>query len=197
MVRPRLLAISGDLGSGKTTVAVRLAEQLGWTYAATGTFQRSLASQLGIDTHELNRRAAADPSIDHLIDDQVRRVSLQSGSFVVESRMGFHFFPDAFSVYLYCDLETAADRVLRAERSTESYSDLQSALAGLQSRRVNEIHRFKNLYDVDIGDLRNYSLSIDTTFATAAEVCTATQAVPYHSAAKFLGRDCTLKRDSD
>ena len=63
-----LITITGQLGSGKSTVSKMLAERLKWQYYSTGMAQRTIAKKRGITTVELNRLAIIDPSIDHEID---------------------------------------------------------------------------------------------------------------------------------
>ena len=49
------ISITGDLGSGKTTVAKLLCAKLGYSYFSTGAIQRELAQKLGVDTLSLNK----------------------------------------------------------------------------------------------------------------------------------------------
>ena len=63
-----VITISGQLGSGKSTIAQMISKQLGWMYYSTGMAQRSIAQEKGITTTELNRLAISDPTIDAQID---------------------------------------------------------------------------------------------------------------------------------
>lgn len=155
------ISIAGDIGSGKSTVAGAIAARIGVEPLSTGGIQRQLAAARGINTLELNRLAEADPSIDQQIDDYLR--ALPHGPLVVESRMAWHFVPATYRVFLYILPAAAAGRILGASRSDESYSHAEEAIALLQERRNSEIGRFQKYYGVDISDLRNYDLVIDTT----------------------------------
>ena len=53
--------------------------------------------------------------------------------------------------------------MLNAKRNDEMYSSGEDALKKLQERRESEIQRYKKFYGVDITDMSNYSLVIDTT----------------------------------
>lgn len=157
----RRISITGDIGSGKTTIAALVGQRLGLTPLSTGGIQRRLAASLGIDTNELNRRAEADPAIDEAIDDHLR--ALPAGPLVVESRMAWRFVPETLKVFLYTVPQVAAERILAASRNDERYADLSDAVKAIGDRRQSEIHRYGKYYDVDISDLRNYDLVIDTT----------------------------------
>ena len=50
------LTLTGDLGSGKSTVAKLLLERLGLTYYSTGSILRKMAEENGISILEMNER---------------------------------------------------------------------------------------------------------------------------------------------
>jgi len=165
------ISIAGDIGSGKSTIAKAVAARIGVEPLSTGGIQRQLAAARGINTLELNRLAEVDPAIDKKIDDYLR--ALPDGPLVVESRMAWHFVPGTCRVFLYILPAAAAERILGASRSDESYRHREEAIALLQQRRDSEIRRFQKYYGVDISDLRNYDLVIDTTHVGADRVVEA------------------------
>jgi cytidylate kinase len=165
---PLRITIAGDIGSGKSTIARRLAEIAGVEPLSTGGIQRQLAQKRGVSVLELNRLAEEDASIDRDIDGYL--MHLPQGDLVVESRMAWHFVPDTLKVYLYISDQAAARRIVGAQRSDEGYQTIADATAPILARRKSEIHRFKKYYNVDIDDLRNYELVVDTTFASINEV---------------------------
>ncbi len=165
---PLRITIAGDIGSGKSTVAKRLAELADVEPLSTGGIQRQLAQKRGVSVLELNRLAENDGSIDREIDSYL--MSLPPNNLVVESRMAWHFVPDTLKVYLYISDHAAARRIVGAQRSDEGYETIAEATQPILDRRNSEILRFKKYYDVDIDDLRNYDLVVDTTFASIDDV---------------------------
>ncbi len=165
---PSRITIAGDIGSGKSTIAKRLAELAGVEALSTGGIQRQLAQARGLSVLELNKLAEQDPSIDREIDSYL--MALPPGDLVVESRMAWHFVPDTLKVYLYISDRAAARRILGAQRSDEDYRSHSDPTRPILERRESEIIRFKKYYNVDIDDLLNYDLVIDTTFASVDEV---------------------------
>ena len=139
------ISIAGDIGSGKSTIAKAVAARIGVEPLSTGGIQRQLAAARGINTLELNRLAEADPSIDQKIDDYLR--ALPDGPLVVESRMAWHFVPGTCRVFLYILPAAAAERILGASRSDESYRHMEEAIAlltgapGQRNQAISEILR--------------------------------------------------------
>jgi predicted cytidylate kinase len=163
-VRRRQIAINGSLGSGKTTVGRMLSEKLGWDYHSTGSVQRNIAQAMGLSTLELNHIAEKDRSIDERIDSIFKSLAAQD-DVIVDSRMAWHFLPESFRVRLIVSPEEAADRVLRdTARDAEKYSSSLVAIRDIEARTLSEKRRFQNTYGVDVTDLANYDLVIDTEF---------------------------------
>jgi len=78
LTKPVVLAIDGPAGAGKSTVAERLARQLGYFYFDTGVLYRAVAFRcldLGID---ISDEAALTRAVDE-IDIQVRPASADDG----------------------------------------------------------------------------------------------------------------------
>lgn len=160
----RSITIAGDIGSGKTTVGTLLARKLELEYVSTGSIQRSIAASQGRTTLELNQSSEADPAVDVGIDDFLRQLNLQGKALVVESRLGWHFIPTSIKVYLYCAGEIAARRLVAAGRPDEAYENAEIAFEKMRLRRASEDKRFRRLYGVDIENLRNYDIVLDTSF---------------------------------
>jgi len=170
----RTVALSGDLGSGKSSVAGLLAEALGARQVSTGAAQRQIAAQRGISTLELNRQAEVDPSIDDEIDSVFRSLAESIEPLVVDSRLAWHFLPAAVKVHLVVDPEVAAARVLQREATrAERYGSAAEALQHIGDRADSERRRFQQIYGVDIFKLANYDLVVDTSTASPDEVARA------------------------
>lgn len=170
----RHIAIAGDLGSGKSTVARILCRKLGYSYFSTGTLQRKLAAERGMNTLEMNYFAETTKSIDEYIDAQLKRIGSTEGGerYVLDSRLAWHFVPGALKIYLTVQPGIAAQRVLTdTERQNEPSADsLEERGRTLQERQTVENRRFKNLYGVDCQNPGNYDAVIDTSCLSAEAV---------------------------
>jgi predicted cytidylate kinase len=170
MTLGRSVVINGDLGSGKTTVSVLLAERLGLRRVSIGDFYRELAAQRGLSALQLNRHSELDDKIDAYID-QIQRDIVKSGEqLIVDSRLAWHFFTDALKVHLITEPTVAARRVLSRPTDVENYTSLEEARSQLASRNESERVRFLTKYGVDKTRLHNYDLVCDSTRATPEEV---------------------------
>src|ERR1051325_4407656 len=106
------ISITGDLGSGKSSVAKELCKFLGYEYFSTGNIQRELARTKGMDTLEMNYYAEKNKGIDKLIDNNLIQINKENKSYVLDSRLAWHFVKDSFKIYLTVLPEIAAKRVL-------------------------------------------------------------------------------------
>ncbi|MGH8547517.1 MAG: cytidylate kinase family protein [Methylococcales bacterium] len=163
-----IITITGDLASGKSLVAKKIARELDAVYFSTGLTQREIAAKHGMTTLELNRYSESHPEIDQEIDDRVRTLGDSGNELVVDSRMAWHFLPRSFKVYLTTNIVRAAERVIAdTERSSEPvYKDRNDAMLKLQERKRSENKRYLQLYNADCSRLSNFDLVVDTTYTT-------------------------------
>lgn len=168
------ISLAGDLGSGKSTVAnVLLNRYESVKRISGGVIQRELAREMGMTIEQFNRYMETHPEFDKKLDEGIGKYKDIEGSFIFDSRLAWHFVPNAFSVYLKVDPTTAAKRVFEASRDDESYASVEEAFNRLKARRESEIMRYKSFYGLDITDMNNYDFCIDTTNLTPEEAASA------------------------
>ena len=164
------ISLAGDLGSGKSTVSDILIRELGAEYYSTGAIVRSVAEKRGMTVVELNKYMETHPEIDHEIDDGLKALSSLDKQLIIDSRMAWYFTEGTFKVYLSCDIETSAARIMAANRQGEHAASFEETVKQTRARRESEKKRYMEQYGQDIKDLMNYALIVDTTNATPAEV---------------------------
>ena len=164
------ISLAGDLGSGKSTVSKILIPRLGAEYYSTGAIVRAIAATRDMTVTELNTYMETHPEIDHEIDAGIAALSEDERFLIIDSRMAWHFTKGTFKVYLSCDIETSALRIMNANRCGEHASTLEETIDCTRSRRESEKKRYKEQYGVNIKDLSNYSLVVDTTVATPEQI---------------------------
>jgi cytidylate kinase len=168
------LSITGDIGSGKTAVSRLLQQATGYPRYSTGDLQRRIAARYGMTTLELNRYSETHPAIDEEIDGESIRLGATDESFIIDSRIAWHFIPHSFKVYLTVDPRVAAERLVADRgRTGESYDDVATARDEILKRRESEVERFRRTYGIHLADLDNYDLVIDTSQAPPREVAEA------------------------
>lgn len=165
------ISVTGDLGSGKSTVCRYLKENFGLNVYSIGMIQRTLAVKYGMNICEFNRYMETHPEIDEEIDTELTQIGKRDENMVLDSRMAWHFVPDSFKVYLSVQLDAAARRVIRDQRGTvESYASLDEAKDRLVERKRSENLRYITKYGVDCSNPSNYDLIIDTTYISPEQV---------------------------
>lgn len=164
------IAITGKLGSGKSTIAKIMSETLGYEIYNTGKIQRRTAEEMGISTLELNKRMLTDASLDYIIDQAVAKLSAERDNIIFDSRMAWYFAKNSYRIFLTVDPDVAARRVFTMNRGkSEKYSSVEEARRQLIERSEIERKRFRDVYGVDYFDLNNYDLVYDTTYTTSEE----------------------------
>lgn len=167
----KIISLTGDLGSGKSTVSAILCKTLDYQYIYTGQIQRKIAERYSMTTNELNVYAETHPEIDREIDDTFKSL-VDSKDLIVDSRLAWFFIPDSFKVFLKTNIVVSAQRISGdKERLNENYCSIQEAALKIVERKKSEIKRYKLYYNVDCLDFTNYNLIIDTTEISPDEVC--------------------------
>lgn len=166
------ISITGDLGSGKSTVAKEICRILGLNYLSTGLIQRRLGQEKGMDTLEFNKFANNNKEVDEYIDQQLKDVNDKTESYVLDARLGWHFVNKSFKIYAMAIDEVAATRVLMdGKRVGEPNSgDLQTKIKQQKERRKIENDRFEKIYGVKPSIFKDFDAIIDTSTATIEEV---------------------------
>lgn len=179
MNKKHIITIAGKLGSGKSSTAKKVAEILGYTHYSTGDFMRSIADEKGISLGELIKIAESDSSIDKILDDRNIEIGKME-NIVLDSRLGFHFIPDSFKVFLELDPVVASERILgdkdfNPNRHKESEGDFdtpESIREKINSRLDSERKRYRELYGIeDHTREENFDLIINTEKIGLEEVC--------------------------
>ena len=171
MESPNSIVISGDLGGGKTTVSSQIAERLGLRRVSMGQLYRNMAQRQGLSAVQMNLNSERDEATDDYIDGLQADLARSGEPLIVDSRLAWHFFADAFKVHLIVDPIEATERVvLRPQNEVEAYASIEEAADALQARNNSERKRFLKKYGVDKAKLRNYDLVCDTTHARPERV---------------------------
>jgi len=168
------ITLSGQLGSGKSTVCGIMQNKYGYQIFTTGSILRRLAEERGMTALEFNDYILnSENNVDDIIDSESKRIARKkSGEKIIfDSRLAWHFVPESFKVFLKVNSTVAAQRVYGGkERRSESYNSVEEAEESLIKRSEIERERFMKLYNVDYWDENNYDLVVDTTSIAPDEV---------------------------
>lgn len=165
------ITIAGDLGSGKSTVANHLINNINYRIESAGLIFRRLAEQHGMSAKEFNQFIESNPKYDNMVDDTIKEMGEKEENIIFDSRLAWYFVPKSFKIYMYVDVDTATERIFNDKgRVSESYSDMATAKKEIIERRESEVLRYKTFYNIDINNYSNYDFIIDTSHATKDEV---------------------------
>lgn len=161
------ITLTGNLGSGKSTIGKIMSEKYGYEIYSTGKVIRELAAERGISVLEMNQLMQSDPQYDNLVDDTTRRISLEhKEDLFFDSRLAWHFAVNTFKVFLSVDIDEAARRVYNDNRGdVEAYSSVEEARSQLIDRAHTEDTRYKDIYGIDYFRFGNYNLVLDSTYS--------------------------------
>ncbi|HEX3044541.1 MAG TPA: AAA family ATPase [Bacillota bacterium] len=164
------IAISGDLGSGKSTICKLLQAQMSFSLYSMGEAWRKIAEKYQMTILELNRYSETHP-VDEEMDQAMIAMGSTPQNIIFDSRLAWHFIPHAFKIHLIVDSTIAAARIFKDQRGkAEGYSNLAETIEKLQLRKESENKRYFNKYGLDCEQYDNYDLIVDTSYATPEDI---------------------------
>lgn len=166
-----IITIGGTPGSGKSTIAKKVAEKLQMKQYSIGDFMRQLASERNMSILEISSLAEKDKAIDEELDNKQMELAKQEDNFVIDSRLGWHFIPNSLKVFLSVSDEEGGKRIYESQRKHEVENiTLRQTIQNTKKRRASEKERYSKFYNLDADDKENYDLVIDTAHLTPEEV---------------------------
>lgn len=144
-----IIRISGNPGSGKTTVAKKLATHLNWQFSYTGGIFREMAREAGIHLEDFYAKMKMDPELEKSIDKRQADLMATTDNLVVDGRLAAFQpagFP-TFNIFLKVHHLEGACRQLR--RSENQNRTLEEVLIATDARMAEERARYQALYGIE------------------------------------------------
>ncbi len=164
------ITLTGNLGSGKSTLSKILEAEYGYEIFSTGKVIRQIAEEQGVSVLEMNKLMEKDHKYDHMIDDTTARISREQKDkkILFDSRLAWNFVEESFKVFLSVSLPVAASRVLAdaSRGQVESYKSVEECMASLKDRAATEDRRYKDIYGIEYFNYANYNLVLDSSDCT-------------------------------
>lgn len=176
-----IITISGNPGSGKSTIAKIMVEKLGLERVYVGGVMRELAKEKNMNISDFMQYAKTHPEIDQEADEKAatlaRNLEKQGKDVVVEGRMQFHFLPESIKIYVKVNPDTGAERIWKEIQNKDAHqsrnegevTSLEDMKEKTKKREEEDALRLKKLYSVDFREERNYGHVVDSTNITALE----------------------------
>lgn len=162
------ITVSGNPGSGKSTVAKLLEKKLGIKYVYSGMIFREMAKKYNMSLEEFGKYCEENSEIDKELDDKQIEI-LRKGDVILEGRLaGWLAFLNnipAFKVAVVADLEIRAQRIVEREKG-----NVEKRKKEILERERSEVLRYKTYYDIDLKDTSIYEIVIDSGDKTPEEI---------------------------
>lgn len=168
-----IITISGIPGSGKSTVGKILAQKLGYKYLSMGDLRGEIALKHNLTIDELNKIGETESWTDTETDEYQKNLGVTSDNLIVEGRLGFHFIPHSFKIFLDVNTKEAAKRALQSMDSRPDEKrpkDVIEAEKNLISRLESDKKRYLKYYQIDYTEPSNFDLFLDTSNLPIPEV---------------------------
>ncbi|MFA7319307.1 MAG: cytidylate kinase family protein [Parcubacteria group bacterium] len=172
-----IITLNGAEGSGKTTVAKKISEELGYVRYTTGEIFREMARKRGLTLVDYIKLGENDPQVDKEVDDYVIELSKKEDHFILDSRMAWHFIPKSLKIYLNIDQREGAKRIFNELQKDTARNEMKDkpktvdeVLRKIQERNETDDKRYMQYYKVNIRDEKNYDFVLDTTNLSRDEV---------------------------
>ncbi len=175
-----IISINGDEGSGKSTVAKKLAIVLGLPRYYMGQILRDMAKKRNLSLVEYLKIGETDPSVDREVDNYLLELANREKSFIIESRTAWHLIPDSIKIYFQVDEIEGAKRIFKELQESNTRNEdkktgtLEEVLESNRRRRETDDFRYQKYYGINIRDPKNYDFVLDTTRLTREEVLNKT-----------------------
>ena len=195
-IRNKIITISGEPASGKSTVVAALKEKyekLGykvkiesighsWRDATLEIYnkirpevQNPTIDEKHADPEFESFRKEIDLELDRRVEKRGEEINSKirpNEVFIFDSRLAWKNIPSSYAVRLTVDEIIAGNRVYEdPERGSEDkYPSREAAIRATALRKQEEIKRYKKRYQVDLSDPQNYDLIVDTSYSNIQEL---------------------------
>ena len=161
------ITLTGNLGSGKSTLSKILEAKYGYEIFSTGKVIRQIAEEQGVSVLEMNKLMEKDHKYDHMIDDTTARISKEQKDkkLLFDSRLAWNFVEESLKVFLSVNLSVAASRVMAdvSRGAVETYASVEECKERLKERAATEDRRYKEIYGIEYFNYSNYNLVLDSS----------------------------------
>ncbi len=175
-VKDLVICISGMAGTGKSTLAKRLAAKYGLKYYSGGDALRGLAAEKGFNAYangwwespeglKFLEQRKADPSFDKEVDERLLKYAAEGGVLLDSWTMPW-LVKKGFKIWLSASPDKQVERIVQRDNMTH-----EQALEALREKEGRTKAIYKQLYGFSLGeDFAPFNLVLDTDNLTAEEV---------------------------
>ncbi len=175
-IKKLVVCISGMAGTGKSTLAKKVAEKYGLKYYSGGDALRALAAERGFDSLsngwwespeglKFLEQRKADPAFDKAVDAKLLEYAAEGGVLLDSWTMPW-LVKGGFKIWLSASLEKQVERIAQRDNMTH-----EEALRALEEKQERTKVIYKQLYGFALGDdFAPFNLILDTDNLNADQV---------------------------
>lgn len=171
--KKKIITITGETGSGVSTVTRLLSESMEYRRFSAGGLFRTIARQHNMTVEELNDYASHNDVIDREIDTLIRQLG-EGSQIILDARLGYYWIHDSFRVYLHVDPDVAAHRIYaeicEGQRYEEGATTIEQTIISMERQAESTQARYFEDYGVDITNTKPFDLVVDTDDKTPEEI---------------------------
>jgi cytidylate kinase len=165
-----IVSISGAPGSGKSTVAEKLAKKLGWPNYYIGEIRRKKAKSVGMTLAEYNKFAETNPKTDLDVDKYQAQLGKEKDNFIIQGRTSWFFIPHSLKIFVDVNKTVGAERVSKQLAGKNKRNEGNNLLTikdikkSHAERMACDKKRYKKYYGItNAFDKRHFNYVVDTT----------------------------------
>ena len=164
------LTVSGQPGSGTSTLVDKLCQHFGWSALNGGQVFRDAATDRGMELLEFGKLCKEDLSVDRELDAILKqRMQTVNGPEINESRLAgwwaYELNIDCVRLWIEVSVNERARRIVAREGGS-----IEQRLQQADERMATDQARFAELYGFQPADEEPYNASIDGTNLDADQV---------------------------
>ncbi|WP_407413994.1 (d)CMP kinase [Methanobrevibacter sp.] len=153
-----IITIGGLAGTGTTTLAEVLSENLDIPYISAGFIFREMAEEHGMTVLEFSEFAEGNDDIDKEIDKRQAEKAKSAENLIVEGRLSAFFVDNAdLRICLMTPFDVRSKRIAQREDKT-----VELAKKEIITREKSEALRYMEIHNIDISNMEIYDLIINT-----------------------------------
>lgn len=162
---PLRITVSGTIGAGKSTFAKRLASDLDIPRIYMGQFMREEAARRDMTLDAFNELLATDDQVDRDLDAMQVQKGRELSRAIFEGRTSWHFIEQAdVKVFFDVSEQASAERIFEDKNALrDRYNSVEEIIEANRTRKANEIKRYEGYYGIDVYDLSQFDVVVDTT----------------------------------
>ncbi len=169
---PLRITISGDIGSGKSTFAKHLADNLEIERIYIGALMREEAARRNLSLDEFMQLLISDDSFDRKVDALQKEKSMVLDRGIFEGRTAWHFVSNpTVRVFFKVDPRVSAERLWNSDDpSRDKYQSIDEIIAANELRKSAEEQRYQNFYNINVYNTKNFDVIVDTSNKSIEDV---------------------------